>query len=112
MSPPGAVVYSARSGGSINTGGTSQRERLIRAAHAILDGCGYEMGPSRVLKIVCAFERKVASNGWSFFEYLANTVQLDADKRHQLLNDPDVMRVVSYADPTGETAVSNVLRGA
>jgi hypothetical protein len=106
------TTVTSASGGTTRAEAKGQTEKLIRAAHAILDGCGYEMGPNKVARIVRTFEKRVAGNGWSFFDFLANTVQLDADKRRHLLNDPDVMRVVSYADPTVETAVSNVMRGA
>jgi hypothetical protein len=49
-------------------------------------------------------------NGWTFFEFLANAVQLSAEQRRQALCDPDTARVISYLDPTGETAVNNVRR--
>lgn len=90
----------------------SQTDRLIVAAHAILDGCGYEMGPNKVSRLVRRFETRVVHNGWDFFDFLANAVLLDADQRRQALRDPDIVRAISYADPTGETAVKNVLRGA
>lgn len=101
------------SGTTITSGGTTGAEgteRLIRAAHVILDNCGVTLGPRKVHRIVRTFEARVAHNGWSFFDFLATSIQLDAARRVQLLNNPDVQRVIAYADPTGETAVRNVMR--
>lgn len=91
--------------------GQTETEDLARIAHTVIDNCGIGMSRSKISRIVRTFEARVAGNGWSFFDFLANTIQLDAEKRRQLLNNPDVMRVIAYADPTGETAVNNVLRG-
>jgi hypothetical protein len=88
----------------------SQTERYIAAAHEILDGCGYEMGHNRVVRLVRRFEARVARNGWEFFDFLANAVLMDADTRRRALLDPDVARAISYADPTGELAVERVMR--
>jgi hypothetical protein len=93
------------------TGGTTSAERLIKAAHLVLDNCGIAMSPSKVSRIVRQYRRQVEDNGFGFFDYLANAVQLsDQQKRAALLN-PDIARAISYADPTGETAVNNVMRG-
>lgn len=94
------------------SGGTTGTERLIRAAHVILDNCGIALGPRKVHRIVRTFESRVAGNGWSFFDFLATSVQLDAERRRQLLDDPTIARAIAYADPTGETAVHNVMRSA
>jgi hypothetical protein len=48
---------------------------------------------------------------WVPFEaFLVNSMQLTAQQRRQALANADIARVVAYADPTGETAVNNVLR--
>jgi hypothetical protein len=36
-------------------------------------------------------------------------VQLTAQQRRQALANPDIARVIAYTDPTGETAVNNVM---
>lgn len=87
-----------------------QTEHLIRIAHVVLANVGYQMAAHRVTKRVRQFEREVAGNGWSFLDYLATSIAIDAERRVQLLNNPDVQRVIAYADPTGETAVGNVKR--
>lgn len=106
-----ATVTLPTSGGTTCAEAKSQTEALLRLAHAIIDNCGVRMGPNKVSRIVRTFEARVAGNGWSFFDFLANTIQLDAERRRQLLNNPDIARVISYADPTGEAAVNNVMRG-
>lgn len=111
MSVAAATAAPSTSGGTTGAEAHGQTERLIRAATQILDGCGYGMGPRKVHRLVRKFEARVARNGWEFFDFLANAVLMDADTRRRALLDPDVARVIAYADPTGETAVSNVLRG-
>ena len=107
-----ALTAPATSGGTTSAEAEGQTERYIRAAHAILDGCGYHMGSSKVRRLVHRFEATVARNGWALFDFLANAVLMDAEARRQALLDPDVSRAISYADPTGETAVANVMRAA
>lgn len=111
MSPPAAVAAPQTSGGTTGAEANGQTERLIRAASSILDGCGYEMGPRKVHRLVRKFEARVARNGWQFFDFLANAVLMDADTRRRALLNPDIARAISYADPTGETAVARVMRG-
>jgi hypothetical protein len=109
VAPPG-LAATLTSGGTTGAEANGQTERLIRSAHVILDGCGYEMGPRRVHRLVRKFEARVARNGWEFFDFLANAVLMDADQRRRALLDPDVARAISYADPTGEAAVAKVMR--
>ena len=104
MSPPGAIA-------KCPAGGSTSAEKLIQAAHLILGNCGISLSASKVSRIVRSYQRDVARNGFGFFEFLANSVHLsELQKRGALLN-PDVALVISYADPTGESAVNNVMRG-
>lgn len=68
------------------------------------------MGARRVNRLVQTFGARVERNGFGFFDFLANTIQLDAAARRRALADPDVARAISYADPTGEKAVAHVMR--
>lgn len=68
------------------------------------------MRPAKVRRLVQAFQQRVEGNGFTFFDFLANSVQLDAETRHRALADPDVQRVIAYADPTGDTAVRHVMK--
>lgn len=112
MSPPGATQFKASPAGSWYSGPGKERDRLLNAAHLILANCGVEMSAARVRRLVQAFERRVNGNGFSFFEFLANSVAMSAMDRRAALANPDIARAINYSDPTGETAVNNVLRGA
>jgi hypothetical protein len=103
MNPFAAQAVSA-AGGSMST------ENLIRAAHLVLDNCGMTMSPSKVSRLVRDYRRHVAPNGYPFFSFLATAVQLSDEQKRVALMNPEIARAVSYADPTGETAVNNVLR--
>lgn len=68
------------------------------------------MSPSKVSRLVREFKHRVEKNGFPFEAFLVNTVQLTEQQRRQIAANPDVARVISYADPTGETAVNNAMR--
>lgn len=68
------------------------------------------MSPSKVSRMVREFKNRVEKNGFPFEAFLVNTVQLTEQQRRQVAANPDVARVISYADPTGETAVNNAMR--
>jgi hypothetical protein len=107
MPPPGLTLEATPTTGETRAPST---ERLIRAAHDILNGCGYEMSAPKVSRLVRRYEATVHRNGWSLFDYLATAVSLDAEQRRRALLNPDVARAIAYADPTGETAVNRVMR--
>ena len=106
-----ALAGTLTSGGTTSAEATGQTEKLLRVAHVVLDNCGLAMSASKVSRLVRNYEAQVAGNGWTFFDFLANRICLDAERRRLLLLNPEVARVISYADPTGETAVNRVLRG-
>lgn len=85
-------------------------ETLIRHAHKLLGNCGIDMSPSKVTRIVRDYKRRVEANGFSFEAFLVNSVELTVQERMKMLSDPEIARVISYADPTGELAVNNVYR--
>jgi hypothetical protein len=91
-----------------NRGSGPERDRLITATHTILANCGVPMGPRRVHRLVQTFQARVERNGFEFFDFLANSVQLDQARRRRALADPEVQRAIAYADPTGEQAAANV----
>jgi hypothetical protein len=93
------------------SGGSTSTESLVRAAHLILGNWGITMSPSKVSRLVRDYRRNVADNGYPFFSFLATAVQLSDEQKRSALMNPEIARAISYADPTGETAVSNVLRG-
>jgi hypothetical protein len=70
------------------------------------------MSPSKVSRLVREFKHRVEQNGFPFEEFLVNAVQVTAEQRRRLAANPDIAKVIRYADPTGETAVRNVERSA
>lgn len=92
-------------------GGSTSAENLNRHAHKLLTNCGVHMSPSKVSRLVRDFKRRVEQNGYPFEAFLVNSVQLSAEQRRKALANPDIARVIGYCDPTGETAVANVIRG-
>jgi hypothetical protein len=102
MSPPAAVRETS--------GGATSAEELIRHAQKLLGNCGIEMSPSKVSRMVRTFKYRVERNGFPFEAFLVNSVELSAQQRRQALANPEIALVISYCDPTGETAVNRVLR--
>jgi hypothetical protein len=70
-----------------------QTESLIRDAHVILAGAGVRMPPGKVARLAHRYTAQVRRNGVGFFDYLTNSVALDAEQRRAALADPDVRRI-------------------
>ena len=87
-------------------------EDLKKVARTILWNVGFNYSPNKIARLCLTFSERVERNGFDFFDFLANTVQLDADQRRRALANPEIARAISYADPTGEAAVRNVMRQA
>lgn len=84
---------------------------MINAARLIFDACGVNISENRISRMVRRFINwSPAAGGEIFFQYIANEVQLSEQQRRAAFDHPDVARVISYLDPTGEAAVNNVLR--
>lgn len=84
-------------------------EGLTRDAHLLLDACGVQRSPSWVSRTVRDF---LASDlrGMPFGMFLTARVELNSMQRRALAERADLRYILSYADPTGETAVRNVMR--
>lgn len=93
------------------SGGGTSTETLIKHAQTLLANTGIAMSPSKVSRLVREYRHRVERNGFPFEAFLVNSVQLTADQRSRALSNPDTARFITYMDPTGETAVNNVLRG-
>lgn len=90
--------------------GAGSKAALVVAARLILTNCGVEMSPRRLHRIVQTYkEAGIERRGFGFLDYFANVLMLDAETRHRLQADPAIARAISYADPTGEQAVANVM---
>lgn len=106
MPPPG-LMADARPGGST----APSKNELIGAARLILDNCGITFGNRKIFRLVDQFvERAPRATGHAFFLYLTNAVQMSTEQQRTALLNPDIARVIAYADPTGESAVNNVMR--
>ena len=84
---------------------------MVNAACLVLDNCGIAMSINKVSRLVRRFiDTAPHADGNLFFLYLANAVQMSEAQKRAALTNPDIARAINYADPTGETAVNNVLR--
>jgi hypothetical protein len=107
VSPPGAIAPFARPGVSTPL----EKNHLIRAARLILDNCGIAFSEHKITRLVIRFlDRAPNADGHVFFQFLTNAVQMSEAQKRSALSNPDVPRAISYSDPTGETAVNNVMR--
>ena len=106
------VVLSKRPEHESRNSESATPETLIRDAHRLLAACGVERGPKWVSSTVRQYLHRVSGNGFPFGAYLLNQVELNAEQRRVVLANPDLACQLDYRDPTGETAVRNVLGGA
>ena len=84
------------------------KTRLQRDARTLLEACGVDRGGnwvSRTVRDYLAAPVKVP-----FGLFLAARVELSAEQRRRLAEREDLRYLLSYADPTGETAMRNVMR--
>ncbi|UYL87885.1 hypothetical protein SEA_MALISHA_56 [Gordonia phage Malisha] len=94
-------------------GGTTSpsKAELVKAARLILDNCGVAMSQNKIVRLVLRFlDRAPNGSGHAFFLYLTSAVQMSAEQQRAALLNSDIARVISYSDPTGETAVTNVMK--
>lgn len=86
-------------------------EQLFREAGRLLAACGVAQSGAWILRTVRDYSSsRAASSGFPFGAYLMTRVQLNAEQRRTILANSDLAYVLEYADPTGETAVRNVIR--
>jgi len=92
-----------------NWDGGPQRDRLIAAAHTVLSNCGVQMSWTKVRRTVQMYERRAQGDGVVFADYLA---QVAVGEHQRRVVADELRKVTAYVDPTGESAVNNVVRGA
>lgn len=109
MGAPPGLARTSSSTRSVNSSG-SAIEDLKVAARTVLWNCGVNYGPHKINRLCVQFAERVRGNGFDFFDFLANKVQLTAEDRRRALSNPDIQRVIAYRDRTGEDAVRNVLQ--
>lgn len=106
---PGILPGGTTTGRQALTG--SQMELMLRAAHHALAAADVVIGPSKVARIVRRFGVAVSRRGQTFHEFLTNEANLTPSQQRRVFANPDLARCIAYLDPTGETAVNNVMRG-
>lgn len=97
-------------------GGTTSPSvpELKTFAGLVLDNIGsspVRYGLNRLHRVAAQFhDRMPHGTFWAFFLHLSYSVcQLSDASRERLMSDPEIGSFISYADPTGEQAVKNVL---
>jgi hypothetical protein len=95
---------------SAETEGQPRPEGLSREAGRLLAACGVERSRAWVSRIVRDYLFSI-STGYPFGAYLLNRVELNTEQRRTALANSELASFLNYADPTGETAVRNVMRG-
>lgn len=87
-------------------------ETLIRDADRLLGACGIERAGSWILRTVRDYTSRIGATGYPFGAYLLNRVELNSEQRRVALANSELASFLNYADPTGETAVRNVMKEA
>jgi hypothetical protein len=97
------------------TGGSASpsQQELACAARKYVDGAGIYLGQNKIMRLALRFKAfHPAADTPEFLGWFASEVNLDADQRRRAArSNPEIARVISYADPTGEAAVNNVIHG-
>lgn len=83
-------------------------EQLIRDTHRVIENCHLRTSPSKVTRLCRDYVNYVAGKGISFGVYLGNAVTLTAEQQRRF---DAAYYSLTYADPTGETAVRHVMAG-
>jgi hypothetical protein len=84
MSPPGLM---ALSGSGVST--SPSVKDLKSLAQLVLSNVGADIGVNEINRLVTRFVRQAPNcNGWTFFLYLANAVQMSEAQRRSALADP------------------------
>jgi len=106
------IVPSPQGATSIRRGHQSQERRednLLSAATYFLRAAGVEKSKSWVSRTVEAY-RAMPVEGIPLGVFLAARVEMNAQQRRRIAERADLRYLLSYSDPTGETAVRNIMR--
>lgn len=105
MSPPGAAETLT------GVSASPSQQELACAARRLVDDSGIYLGQNRILRLALKFRAyQPQGDTPAFLRWFANEVNLNAEQRRRAARtNPAIARVISYSDPTGETAVNNVI---
>lgn len=109
--PPDLTPTLLQPGGSTPSRTGSHIELAIRAAHRVMLDCGVQVSPRKVNRIIRQFDQTSRRHGHSFHEFLTNQANMPTAAVRKMFAHPEWAPVIAYCDPTGETAVNNVMRG-
>jgi hypothetical protein len=84
-------------------------EELVLQVDLIFRNAGIAASRSKVSRLVRTYKRRIEPNGFALIDYLANNVAMSEVQRRVVADE--LTKVIAYADPTGETAVRNVMDG-
>lgn len=84
-------------------------ETLLRDASRLLEACGIVRSGAWMNRTVRDY-MSARVEGLPFGTFLAARVEMNAHQRRILAERADLRYLLTYADPTGETAVRNVMR--
>lgn len=82
---------------------------LQRDARLLLDACGVHRGGNWIARVVLDY-LAAPIQGLPFGLFLTARLELSDEQRRRLAESADLRYLLSYADPTGETAIRNVMR--
>lgn len=85
-------------------------QKLKQDTLTFFANCGLDYGPNKVNRLCVEYVGQPRRNGFTFAEFITTKVHLRAEQHRAALANPDLHRRISYADPTGETAVNKVTR--
>jgi len=71
-----------------------------------MEDSGIDISPAKVNKLARRFEKALRKARITFHEFLAD----ETHRRRLAAAHPELAPVISYLDPTGETAVNRVMR--
>jgi hypothetical protein len=94
-------------------GGTESpsTDQLVTAGRNIVDYFHISFTTSRLLRLAIQFKRRAPQGDKAlFFGFLASAIDLSEEQKRVALMDPEFVKFITYADPTGEQAVNNVMR--
>lgn len=89
---------------------SKSRDSLIKDAHILLGACGVVRSPAWVARTVRNYLASPITE-MPFGIFLFARVELNAVQRRKVAERADLRYLLTYADPTGETAVRNLMRG-
>lgn len=108
-SPPvTAIVPSIRRNMSAEAASQTTTGDLCVQLGLIFSNAGVNASRSKISRLVRAYEHRAAPMGFGLIDFVGNQIQMTEHQRRVVADE--LRKVVPYADPTGESAVRNVVK--